>query len=873
MKYPGYFIHTMLIEKGDNSMAKKKKKHSIRKAKATKIKSKPISTLVQIFQKYPQLWGILLIGLLLLILYNKTLIDGRPFLGGDQLKASMCYRPFIADALDRGIYPLWNPYIFSGMPSFASLSSVPLVNIIDTAILYFIRLFTDNDFVRIFLNYLLFGMLMFFLLRRFKLSTGVSIFAAVVVVFIPQYVAFGVHAHNTKLLSLILIPLIFYLVDNLLEKRNLLYLALTSLAIGFQLFRAHVQVCFYTYLLIGFYFIFHSIIRYKEDKSFKKILKSGALLIFTFILAFCLSSIIYISVYEYSQFSIRGGGTQGGLSYNYATGWSFSPLEMLTFFVPAFVGFGGSTYWGQMGFTDYPLYISIIILYLMGTALLLKRNRYTWFFSFIVLFSLIVSFGKHFPVLYYPMFEWLPFFNKFRVPSMIHILLDISAVILAAFGLNEIIQLGKDNLSSINEKKIKKLIKYSYVFGGLCLLIFFFLLVGQKSYYGLAVNTQLKAVVEQLKAQGYSEQQIGSNIDYIRQNIVQKNILHQKQFPKPFKMAQKDSLKMVLLLSIGIGLIFIYLKRKMAQNSLIAMLLALVIIDLLWVDFKIVNDKLEQNERSRIIQPEIYFRETEAVKFLKQQRKKEIFRIYSEIDDENWYMYHLIQNVNGYNPAKLKLYQDMIEQIQFNPKMLSLLNTKYIITNKADFPGYHIVPGFENKSAKMFESLSVLPRAFFVTKDTVFANVNSNSGLEYNFKDYQNSIFQFMKSEEFKADEIAILEEPPPFSIEALDSNSVEITGYDIHKINLKAVVDKRAHLVLSEIYYPAGWKAYVDGELTKIYKTNYILRSIFLEPGDHDIEFVFEPSSFKTGLIISIITFISLIVTLVYSLRRHKGK
>jgi len=79
--------------------------------------------------------------------------------------------------------------------------------------------------------------------------------------------------------------------------------------------------------------------------------------------------------------------------------------------------------------------------------------------------------------------------------------------------------------------------------------------------------------------------------------------------------------------------------------------------------------------------------------------------------------------------------------------------------------------------------------------------------------------------------------------------------------------------MVLSEVYYPAGWKAYVDGQLTKIYKTNYILRSIFLKPGDHEIEFVFKPASFTIGLIISTLTLIFLIATLAYSARRHRRK
>jgi uncharacterized membrane protein YfhO len=88
----------------------------------------------------------------------------------------------------------------------------------------------------------------------------------------------------------------------------------------------------------------------------------------------------------------------------------------------------------------------------------------------------------------------------------------------------------------------------------------------------------------------------------------------------------------------------------------------------------------------------------------------------------------------------------------------------------------------------------------------------------------------------------------------------VIISSYDIHKIELEAKVKNPAQLVLSEIYYPAGWKAYINGQETKIYKTNYVLRSIFLQPGDYKIEFVFEPITFKLGLWISVSVLIILL-------------
>lgn len=818
-------------------MAKKKASKSRRKGPAKPQATAPL-TLPPIIQKHPFIWAAVLLFVLLLVLFHQNIFLGKQFLGADTLKSTMCYQPFIQKALDEGTYPLWNPYIFSGMPSFASLSSAPRVNIIDTVINHTLNFLTGNDFFRIFMNYLLFGWLMFLLLRHYKVEPGPAIFAAAAVMFMPQFIAFGVHGHNTKLLTLALIPLILFLIDQLFEKRNLLYLALTALTLGFQLFRAHVQVCFYTYLLIGIYFIFYAVREYRQEKSASPILNSGALLGISLVLALGLASVIYLSVYEYSFYSIRGGGTQGGLDYNYATGWSFSPIEMLTFFIPSFVGFGGQTYWGPMGFTDYPLYMSVLALFFAGFAFVLERkNRLVWIFGFVALFSLLVSFGNHFPLLYYPMFKWIPFFNKFRIPSMIHILLDISVVILAAIGLNGILKLVQARANEQKERLIKAVKMYSYIFSGFALLIVFYLLVGKSAYTSLAAGSDK---ITNLLNQGY-------RIGQLKQHIID----------PAFEMAQADALKMVIILGIGVVSVFGFIRKKIGKLSLFLIMVPLVVIDLWWIDFQIINHKLEQNVQSRVTDVDRHFQETPVVKFLKAQQKKDIFRIYpTESGDYNWYMYHQIPSVYGYNPAKLRIYQEMLEGFRIDPriplnlgsfKMLSMLNTRYFISQK-EVPGCQVVRGFEESPVKVFESPYAMPRAYFVAQDTVFSTAEGT-----NYENHRNKIFGFINSDKFEVSETAILEETPPFEIEASRENMVKITGYDIHRIELETSVAKPAHLVLSEIYYPAGWKAYVDGQETKIYKTNYLLRSIFLQPGSHKIEFVFEPLMFPLGMWISI--------------------
>jgi hypothetical protein len=126
---------------------------------------------------------------------------------------------------------------------------------------------------------------------------------------------------------------ILWLVRRMLEDKSLLYFSLAALAIGFQMVRAHIQVTYYTFIAIFIYYLFHEIAEYREKKQIKPVLLSTALLAGAVLAGVLLSAKLYVSVLDYQRFSIRGGGVGGGgLDYDYASGWSFHPLEMITFF-------------------------------------------------------------------------------------------------------------------------------------------------------------------------------------------------------------------------------------------------------------------------------------------------------------------------------------------------------------------------------------------------------------------------------------------------------------------------------------------------------------------------------------------------------------
>ncbi|MDH7560714.1 MAG: YfhO family protein [bacterium] len=803
-------------------------------------KKKPMQTTPQTRpsagERRPLLVLLAVMVVLLCVVYGQILFFGKTLLPPDKLTADAT-APFVKDALRRGIFPLWTPYIFSGMPSYGSLLSAPRVNPIDSAVKSVLGLLQLPPFLFILLNYLLFGSLIFLLLRHWKVHPLAAIFAGLSVVFVPQYVAFTAFGHNTKFLTLVLIPLILYLTELVVTKRQPLYAALLGLAIGFQLLRAHLQVSYYTALLIILFFVYRSILALRAHQGWKPVWQSAALLAAAGILGVMLSAVLTLPVYEYSHYSIRGGA-EGALDYDYATAWSFSPLEMVTFVVPSFLGFGGETYWGKMPFTDYPLYFGVVVLFFAGMALVLRRDRNTIFLAVVALLSLLVSFGQHFPILYKPMFHLLPFFSSFRVPSMIHIVLDIAMLLLAGIGLHEVLMLAQDKVPAQRWRAVST---YSAVFLAVVGVLFFFLLVGKGLYISLAGSLPRKLTVD-VRAHAYNR-------------------------------ALLDAFLTLFFTAVSAGMVHLYLRRQVGRALMATVVIVVAVVDLYLVDARIIKARPRADENA-------YFARNEAVRFL--QSDKEPFRIYAAPDNRtpNWYMYHKIQSVFGYHAAKLRIYQEFIEESGLDQRtfpgipplfakywrlvshqgrpmlqpvapgtispqrivtdraFLDMLNVKYVISyydlrdeqfRKVldDMPGVYLNTG-------------ALPRAFFVDSVVVVSG--------------RNRIFEFMKSGKFDPHRMAIVEEQPPFAIAPAAENRVQVSSYDLHDIHLEAEVAWPTLLVVSEVFYPAGWKAYDNGRAVRIYKTNYILRGLFLQPGHHRIHFAFRPASFRLGLMVSIV-------------------
>ncbi len=813
------------------------------------------------YKAHPNWTAVGFLALVLLLFYYQVLFYNRTLLPPDTL-ASKSFQPFIKQTLAHGEYPKWNPYIFSGMPSFASLNAAPYVDLLTDFFKIVLwapaKLLPGGDFLYRLVNYFIFGLFAFFYLRRKGVAPAGAAYAATGLVLLPQVVAYAAFGHGTKLNAVALIPLILLLVEELMRRKTLLLFAATGLAIGLQLLRAHVQISYYTFLLIGFLILWELIWDLVQKKDLKGWLGGAALVVGALMVGFVVSSWLYLSVYEYSHYSIRGGA-QGGLSYSYATGWSFSPAEILTFFVPSFFGFGGQTYWGPMPFTDFPMYFGVTVFFLALAGLVLRQDRWTWFLAAVAVLALVVSFGRHLPILYGPMFKFFPFFNKFRVPVMIQILMEISVLLLAGLGLHELLQLGRER----DAGRLARLRLLAYVFGGIVAVIFLFVLLGKGAITGW-MSASGKVVSRAVQEQAY-------------------------------KMAARDALKMVALVGVLLALVFAYVNRKLSATWLVVGAFVLLLVDLWPVSHRLLNPQPKASEAD-------YFRADRAVTFLKQQ--KELFRIFPVADRRppNWYAYHFLQNIYGYHAAKLKIYQTLLEQtriadraptglplfltrfyqvgqrngrpvlLRASPEsvnkplahlhdmVLDMLNVRYLLSLYpfADSTYRPVLAGQRPGELNVIENTDVLPRAFFV--DSVAA-----------FQDDQALLAQ-LRSPGFDPRRVALLSGKPGGPVERGARGSAKVTSFGPHRVELEATVDKPACLVVSEVYYPAGWKATVDDKPVQIHRADYVLRAIFLGPGSHKVRFIFDPWTFKVGLWLTIVSVVLLIGLIVLGWRRERA-
>ncbi|HAB27025.1 YfhO family protein [Xanthomarina sp.] len=655
--------------------------------------------------------------------------------------------------------------------------------------------------------------------------------------------------HNSKAHAIAYMPLVLSGILLTFRKHYIIGFLLTTLALALELVANHPQMTYYLMLLVLVLGIAYIIDAYKKQEL-PHFFKSVGILVFAVVLAVGLNATGFLATQEYAKESTRGQSeltinpdgspkeVTSGLDRDYITEYSYGILETFNLFIPRFMG-GGShedvgkdsesyqfflkqgvppleareyakqtpTYWGDQTIVEAPAYIGAVVIFLFVFALFLVKGRLKWWLVGGSLMSLILSYGDSQPFKFITDFfiDYVPLYNKFRAVSSIQVILELCIPVLAIFGLVRLF-----NNFNKDEEKLKALKFTVIITAGLAVVFLLF----KSSLFNF----------------------VGGNDGYYRQNFGQQFMDALIADRKTF--FTEDTLRTLVLVLLSAGTIYLFLKKKLSETKVIMAFAVLIVIDLVGVDRRYVNN----DDFVPSIKMNKPYQATEVDKAIMQD--PEHFRVYDLVSRAPAKASYFYNSLTGYHAAKLKRYNELYDFYisKNNINVLNMLNTKYIIAEDEEGNPFPYTNPDANGNAWFVENIKLVNSA----NEEILALDSLDTKKEAVMM-AENGYASFLKDD---------------IMIDTTATITVEVYEPNYIKYKSKSAVDGFA--VFSEIYYKEGWNAYVDGQLTPYSRVNYVLRGMNVPAGEHVIEFKFEPEVVKTGSRIALASSIIFVLLLI---------
>ncbi len=645
--------------------------------------------------------------------------------------------------------------------------------------------------------------------------------------------------HITKLTAISFLPLIAAGMLLTFRKQYLVGGLLFALGIGLDVYANHVQMTYYfalTLLIFGVAQLIDSI----QKGELLHFAKAAAILLIAGGIGIASAASNLLTTYEYSQDTMRGkpilqpeakpANTQSsseveGLAWDYAMQWSNGTLDLFASFIPGVVG-GGSQepvgenstfrqelirrgyrvpanlsaplYWGKLPFTSGPAYFGATVVFFFLLGLILVKGPVKWWLGLGVLLTLLLSMGKHLEGFNRIMFDYFPLYNKFRTPNSI---LSVTAFLVPMLGLLALREVFKKDA---DPRQMRFAV---YVAGGIAggVALFFWLL--GPSFFDFTTASD--------------------------QQFVQNYNISPDALPSDRKaLMRSDAFRSLVLVLLSAGLIWAYLQKWLQHSLVIAAIGVLVAFDLWTVGARYLNSESFE-PRSSV---EAAFKPREVDELIKKDSDPH-FRVFdlSENTFNSSFTSYFHKSIGGYHAAKLQRYQDLIDRhlAKNNERVLNMLNTKYFI-----------IPGQGGRMEAQI-NMAALGNAWFVDTLRMVQTPNQEIDALNNFDPAREAIVH----QEF-ADYLAGLQ------LQRDSAANIKLTAYKPNRLTYQSNAAHEQFAVFSEIWYGPnkGWQAYIDGKPVEHIRVNYLLRAMRVPAGQHQIEFVFDPKSYKTGKAISMV-------------------
>ena len=776
-----------------------------------------------------------LLFLIVSVLFCKPALEGNVLNQHDNVGWKGMAQNSFEYKKEKGRYPLWNPNLFSGMPNYQVAMEGKTVL---------------PDMVKVFslglpkpINFFFLACVCFYILcLALRIKPVIGMLAGLGFAFStynPVIVAAG---HDTQMLATAFMPLIIAGLICTFEKKYWPGLVLTTYGAYQQIGVGHLQVSYYTFLIAIAVTIAYLFIWIKQ-KDWKHIGIAAAISIVSAIIGIAGSALVLKTTAEYTAYTMRGGkdiSIEGdsvkaaktkGLDTSYAFEYSLGKAEITTLLMPD--AFGGSSskpagegshvvkklidkgvdennatqfaaglpaYWGKL-YTSGPAYLGVIICLLGLIGFVLVKSPLRWGLLAITVLGIFMAWGKYFAGFNVFLFEYLPMYNKFRAPSFAQVIPQFAIGVMAALALQRL--LFEEKSKELLKTDFKKIL---YAVGGLfALLGLMYMMMDYKSVNDAALAA---SITEQTKSDEIARAVI-SGLKQDRQSMFGGQLLRAAGF-------------CILLL----GTLYAYLRNWIKPFVAAVILLIISTIELTMVSHKYLDD-------DTYVSPDEYASSNFAPSTIDQQilqDKDPNYRVFNmagnPYNESRTSYFH--KSVGGYHPAKLRIYQDVIEKYlssgRPNPAVLNMLNTKYIVVQDPQSGQTGVVTNPDTfGTCWLVKNVKIVDSRVAAIIDIGKTNLKDTAIVD-------NSFSQHVVQPQWDS------------------ASTIKMTKFDNDAIEYEANCNGPQFAVFSEIYYPVGWNAYIDDKRVDYVNANYILRGLSLPAGKHRVKFIFEPPSVKKG-------------------------
>lgn len=798
------------------------------------------------------------IGVLLLTslaFFAKFHFDGKAVAPTDSVGWRASAESIVAYQDSTGQRALWATNMFAGMPAYM-ISYAPRSFQLDT-IARWMRNFIwpSSHFIFALIGMYLLG----FLVTREWIASTLAAIAYGLTTYLPILIMAG---HNSKFISLCFAPWLVVSFLYVLRKPGILATLLFAASAAVNLRAGHIQITYFFVVAILVLWIGALVHAYREGEL-RAFVVSTLYLAFGSVLALLMVAQPYLANAEYKALSIRGASVDpsaaGGLGWERAMLWSQGRAELLTLVISNAFG-GSSLYWGPKTFTGGPHYFGGITVVLAIVAVLRRRDWLVRSFAVVVLLLIGFSLGENFAILNKPAYNWLPLFSSFRAPETWLAAVAAFVAVLAAIGL---VELG--SLLRNGEKMDRRVVGPWLGMVGIVLV----LMLGKTSFFSF----EKEGEVDRIAAQIARSQQVQMNDPRVAQAAEQYVVQFQSQRIEAF---QKDAMRTLLLLLLAGALVYAVSSRARLASLATISIVLLVLLDLFGVGRRYIGDDVLVDSKDLTTQIPKYDFDDFIIDRVKEAGGPGHFRVLS-LEGEpttNARPSYYYESIGGYHGAKLRVFEDFLENVLFHSGRgtggtsgFDILNVRYVVGRQA-MPGWTPVYQSQQTGLTVFRNDSDPGRAFFVDR---FMSVTPGT-----------ETWERVRAPEFDPTQTAIV--TPDVGeflttrvqpVDSTSSASVRMTEFGPRLIEWEVETSASRILVVSEIFYPKGWHATVDGEEADIFLVDGVLRGLVVPEGAHTVQMRFDPASDRVGGLISATSsafvYVGIVVLLFMSYRRRQ--